>query len=91
MLPDADQHGVLRPDPPRDHHPAHGVRGAAGVRTATHQRQVLELCVLQIYLCVWCHERKTHGRSRPLVLLVQRLGFPAPPRPALQRPIRICE
>jgi hypothetical protein len=43
---DSDQYGVLLPHPAGQVHPEARVWGTQSVRTAAHQGQVLELCLL---------------------------------------------
>ena len=56
-----------------------------------HARQVLELCLLQVYLCVWCDECSGHAGAAVLVRLVLSPRDAHALRTALQGPLPICE
>lgn len=58
---DPDKHGILCAHPAGHSCAASGVWGAACLRAAAYQGQVLEFCILQVYLRLWCDECPSHG------------------------------
>ena len=58
---------------------------------ATHERQILELCLLQVHLCVWSDECSRDAGDALLVCLVCCSGDSVAHRAALQGQISICE
>ena len=58
---------------------------------AAHERQILELCLLQVHLCVWGDERSRDAGDALLVCVVCCTGHAAAHGAALQGQISICE
>ena len=58
---------------------------------AARERQILELCVLQVHLYFWRNERSGDGRDRAVVHLVLNSWLSAHTRAALQGSLWICK
>lgn len=56
-----------------------------------YERQVLELCLLQVHLCVWSDERPRDAGDAVLVCLVCRAGNAVADGAAMQGQISVCE
>ena len=56
-----------------------------------HARQVLELLLLQIHLCVWGDERAGSMGTAGLGAVVRSDWLPNAHLTAMQRPLSICE
>ncbi len=67
------------------------VWAAETYRAATHERQVLELCVLQVHLCVWSDECAGHARAAVLVCVVCTARHTTAHSATLQGQVSICE
>ena len=63
---------------------------AASGRTA-HERQILELCLLQVHLCLWSDERSRDAGDAELVCVVCGPGHSIAHGTALQGQISVCE
>lgn len=88
---DSDQHGVLLPHSSGQVHPEACVWGTQSIWTTAHQGQVLELCLLQVHLCVWSYKCAVHGWSGAVVLMVLCTRVSSPSSPTLQGSFWICE
>lgn len=58
---DTYQHGILLSHPAWQVHPTASFWGAPCIGTAAHKGQVLELCLLQVHLCIWSYKCAVHG------------------------------
>ena len=65
------QHALLLFLPSGQVHLLHCVWKSPESRRATHERQVLEFCLLQVHLCFWSDERSRDARDVVLVCLVR--------------------
>ena len=78
------EHGLLLFLPPGQVHLLYRIWSSTESGRATHERQVLELCLLQVYLCVWGDECSRDAGDVVLVCVVRCTGDTAAHGAALQ-------